>query len=65
MMFQINPRVISEILTGVKDNGFLTLADHYQLMNFTFERCLDEEQRNCINGVLNLVHRGKVKLVNK
>jgi len=65
MMFQVNPQIISEILTGVKNNGFLTLTDHYQLMDCTFERSIDEEQRNSVNGILNLVHRGKVKLVNK
>lgn len=64
-MFQVNPQIISDILTGVQKNGFLTLTDHYQLMGFTFERSIDEEQRSSINGILNLVHRGKVKLVNK
>lgn len=64
-MFQVNPRVISEILTGVKDNGYLTLADHHQLMDFTFDCSLEPEQRNSINGLLNLVHRGKIKLLNR
>ena len=65
MMFQVNPQIISEILTGVQNNDFLTLADHYQLMDCTFDRSIDEQQRNSINGILKLVHRGKVKLVNK
>ena len=64
-MFQVNPQIISDILTGVKNNGCLTLDDHYQLMDFTFDRSLNEQQRNSINGILNLVHRGKVKLVHK
>lgn len=64
-MFQVNPQIISEILNGVQHKGFLTLADHHQLMDFTFERSIDEEQRKSVNSLLKLVHRGKIKLVNK
>lgn len=64
-MFQVNQQIISEILNGVKDKGFLTLADHYQLMDFTFKHSIDEEQRKCVNSLLKLVDRGKIKLVNK
>lgn len=65
MMFQVNQQIISEILNGVQSKGFLTLADHYQLMDFTFKHSIDEEQRKSVNSLLKLVDRGKIKLVNK
>lgn len=64
-MFSVNPFVISEILAAVSKTSVLTIADHSKLMGYTFDYSLAEEHRKSVNQILDLVHRGRIKLVNK
>ena len=62
---QLLQSALGDLFAQVNATGHLTLADRYGLMAAILDESLSEEERRCVDRLLRVVSRGKIKIVDE